>query len=267
MKKLSFLSSLFLLLPFFASAQIFDKDLFFGIQNNTDVQKLQEFLTDQGYYSGPITGNFFSLTLSAVKKFQKAKGIVPVSGYMGPKTKAKMNELFAKQGISSEGVTTESGIVVPMQTSTPAPVSVLPITPLPAITPQADSGVLNNALSQILEIQKQLIALQATQIQQKSDAQQAEDELANLPAPTITSVSPNIASNGKTITFTIYGDNFQDGAKIYVGVKGSYDSTITDAGFQATVIVDGLPGTSIDVRIVNPDGKSDNLYQAIRIIN
>ena len=87
----------------FAKADtLFIKDLYFGIQNDTEVNKLQEFLTDQGLYAGPITGNFYSPTLKAVKQFQIREGIIPSSGYFGPKTRIKINELLTAQVKDSE---------------------------------------------------------------------------------------------------------------------------------------------------------------------
>lgn len=75
----------------------FDRDLFYGLRSDPDVEELQEFLTSQGVYSGPITGNFFSLTLAAVKKFQATNGILPSAGYFGPKTRLYVNGTLAKE--------------------------------------------------------------------------------------------------------------------------------------------------------------------------
>lgn len=72
----------------------FDRDLYFGMRNDTDVSNLQEFLTDQGFYSNTISGNFFLLTRSAVKKFQAAHGLKP-TGYFGPFTRAVANKILA----------------------------------------------------------------------------------------------------------------------------------------------------------------------------
>lgn len=71
----------------------FNKDLYFGIKGDAEVTNLQQFLTDKGFYSGPITGNFFSLTREAVKKYQATNGIEPVSGYFGPKTRTLTNKM------------------------------------------------------------------------------------------------------------------------------------------------------------------------------
>ena len=70
----------------------FDRDLYFGLRNDSDVSNFQEFLTDQGLYTGSISGNFFILTRSAVKKFQAAHGLKP-TGYVGPLTRAIANEI------------------------------------------------------------------------------------------------------------------------------------------------------------------------------
>ncbi|MDP3729361.1 MAG: peptidoglycan-binding domain-containing protein [bacterium] len=72
-------------------AEQFTKDLLYGMRGNADVTRLQQFLTDQGVYSGPISGDFFSLTRDGVQAFQKKKGIEPASGYVGTKTRAVMN--------------------------------------------------------------------------------------------------------------------------------------------------------------------------------
>lgn len=79
----------------------FDKDLYFGMKNEQDITNLQRFLTDKGFYSGPITGNFFSLTKEAVRKYQAANNIEPAAGYFGPKTRELAN---ASAGLSSGSV-------------------------------------------------------------------------------------------------------------------------------------------------------------------
>lgn len=73
----------------------FNLDLYFGMRSNPYVTDLQEFLTDQGYYAGPVSGNFGLLTLSAVKKFQSANGIKS-TGYFGPRSRTIANEIIQK---------------------------------------------------------------------------------------------------------------------------------------------------------------------------
>lgn len=81
--------------PAFSLAAQFDRDLYFGLRNNSEVAQLQQFLTGQKVYSGLITGSFFSLTQAAVKQFQEKNNITPVSGYFGPKTRAVANQLVS----------------------------------------------------------------------------------------------------------------------------------------------------------------------------
>ena len=93
MRRRVLILSIFVLLPFLVSAS-FERDLFYGIINDLDVNLLQEFLAGEGVYSGPVTGNFLSLTREGVKGFQKREGITPVLGYFGPKTRARANAIL-----------------------------------------------------------------------------------------------------------------------------------------------------------------------------
>jgi len=93
LNKIARIVLLLVLVPFMAGASIFQRDLFWGIANDEDVRTLQKFLHNQGVYSGPVTGNFFSLTRGAVKKFQERESIAPALGYFGPQTRGRANEL------------------------------------------------------------------------------------------------------------------------------------------------------------------------------
>jgi peptidoglycan hydrolase-like protein with peptidoglycan-binding domain len=82
--------SLLLLLPLVSRAS-FDVNLKYG-NKGASVTEVQEFLTDQNYYSGPITGNFFTLTLQGVKKFQKAQGL-KITGIWGQGERDVANQI------------------------------------------------------------------------------------------------------------------------------------------------------------------------------
>ena len=75
----------------------FKKDLHYGMQRDPEVVKLQECLAYLKFFPSDVdfTGNFYSITRTAVKAFQTANDIEPVKGYVGPLTRAKLNELFA----------------------------------------------------------------------------------------------------------------------------------------------------------------------------
>ncbi|MBI1974758.1 MAG: peptidoglycan-binding protein [Parcubacteria group bacterium] len=86
----------------------FQRDLTFGVTNDSSVKALQELLTKLGLYSGPTNGNFFNLTRQAVTAFQLQKGI-PAVGRVGPQTRAKLNELLGGTPSSSPTPTPAAG--------------------------------------------------------------------------------------------------------------------------------------------------------------
>lgn len=85
-----------------------NSNLYFGMSNNNDVRCLQEFLKNQGlniYPEGLVTGNFGSLTKQAVIRFQEKYaleilspvGLSKGSGYVGEKTRIKINQILSGQ--------------------------------------------------------------------------------------------------------------------------------------------------------------------------
>lgn len=87
----------FALLPLAVlAAESFPRDLYWGLQNDPDVKRLQEFLRDKDFYTYPkITGNYFSSTRAAVLKFQTSQNITPANGSFVGETRARANQLFA----------------------------------------------------------------------------------------------------------------------------------------------------------------------------
>ena len=76
---------------------LINNNLYFGMTNNNEVKCLQTFLKNQGvsiYPEGLITGNFGSLTKTAVIRFQAKYGISQ-TGYVGPITRAKINSILS----------------------------------------------------------------------------------------------------------------------------------------------------------------------------
>ena len=69
---------------------IFNRDLYFGLVDDKDVKELQKTLTAAAFYSGPVNGNFFKLTLAAVKKYQEKYG-VKKTGFVGAITRTVLN--------------------------------------------------------------------------------------------------------------------------------------------------------------------------------
>lgn len=68
-------------------------------QQSSEIKILQTFLRDQGLYSGKIDGVYTSKTLDAVYAFQQKYTLISsqdslaVQGYLGPKTRNKINQL------------------------------------------------------------------------------------------------------------------------------------------------------------------------------
>ena len=75
-----------------ASAEgfMFNKNLKMGA-TGSDVAALQDVLFAQGYLTATARGYFGALTVKAVKAYQLANGISPVSGFVGPLTRAVLN--------------------------------------------------------------------------------------------------------------------------------------------------------------------------------
>lgn len=96
-----------------ASAQsvAFSNEFGVGAQGS-NVTNLQTWLTDKGYYSGPITGYYGSLTQGGVEAFQTANGI-SATGFVGPLTLAALNSMA---GVSTTGtVSTNSTELAQLQ--------------------------------------------------------------------------------------------------------------------------------------------------------
>lgn len=112
MKKPIFVAVFFAFIPFVTFAS-FDKDLKYG-SVGAPVVELQEFLMEQGFLNVPsATGNFFSVTLKAVKAFQEKEGLPP-TGFVGPLTRGKINAHLASAiGASDEQEASETGTVAP----------------------------------------------------------------------------------------------------------------------------------------------------------
>lgn len=73
----------------FAFAQdITQADLTYGATGSV-VKELQSILKNLGYFTGEITGNFFSKTVAAVKELQASLGVSP-TGYFGPRTRTAL---------------------------------------------------------------------------------------------------------------------------------------------------------------------------------
>lgn len=98
MKKLGSIITIFLLTLALISpasaTELFQKDLKYGTTNNSEVKKLQQYLKDKNYYSGPISGNYYSLTRTALMKLQKSYGLKQ-TGKFDSVTRNRLNKTLA----------------------------------------------------------------------------------------------------------------------------------------------------------------------------
>lgn len=191
MKKLILFSLLSLLfIPLVANASL-DTNLYYGLQKNSDVKQLQEFLIDKGFLTGSATGNFYSLTLKAVKAYQTSVG-VSSTGYVGTLTRKSINdELTAELSASNQEAVNETG------TTPPAPTA-------PISTPTTTNDLMTSLQAQITALEQQIALMQ-----QQNTTQQPSSNLPSTPMPkpisksTPTPVCPQYSvavcgSDGKT---------------------------------------------------------------------
>ena len=95
-----------------------DNNLKYG-SRGSQVIELQEFLIDKGFLQGQATGNFYSLTLKAVKAFQSANNI-PNTGYIGILSRTEINnELSAETASSTTEQLSESGTTTTIVKTSP----------------------------------------------------------------------------------------------------------------------------------------------------
>ncbi len=97
----------------------FNNNLYWNISStySGDVKMLQQFLTNQGLYTGPINGSYLTQTYNAVVQFQTKQGINPATGYFGPETRAKANQIISG-GSNTTQTTTKTA---PSLISSPTP--------------------------------------------------------------------------------------------------------------------------------------------------
>ncbi|MBI2121764.1 MAG: peptidoglycan-binding protein [Candidatus Sungbacteria bacterium] len=169
--------------PLFVFAAGFERDLYYGMSNDSDVIRLQEFLRNENVYSGPITGNFLVLTREGVKVFQEREKITPPAGYFGPKTRARANEMLVKQPV--------------------APVSSIPVS-------TSDKQIIE-LLAKIKELQSQIAALQSGSVAVPAPTPAPTPILAPAPTsvPTPTISEPVIPSPTSSPVLEVSGSGDQ----------------------------------------------------------
>lgn len=96
---------------------------------NNEVSLLQSFLQDIGLLASEPTGMFGNATLAAVKAFQTQKGLSP-TGYVGPLTRAKIQEVSCGASSTVSTASTVSTVSTTSSTTTGSGAVVGPATPV-----------------------------------------------------------------------------------------------------------------------------------------
>ena len=173
----------FILIPSLSFASI-DKNLSYG-SRGPQVTELQEFLIDKGFLQGTSTGNFYSLTLKAVKSFQLTNNI-PNTGYVGVLTRTEINnKLNAETASSTAEQISETGTTNPVATT---------------------SAVLTQLQQQNQLLQQQLSQLQ-TQTQQVQSIQNSLNQVVQNTTPTPVVIPTPIVTLDKFFYTYSYGSN------------------------------------------------------------
>lgn len=163
----------------------FDVNLGYGAKNNEDVKEVQEFLKDQKLYFGPVTGNYFSLTRSAVIRFQQKNKIKPANGQFTTTTR----EIAQKMVDPNQDVTT----------TIDAPTSYLeyPVGTIPMVGGQSPVVVPTMGGQPLAQVQAE--ALQTPVVQPVAPADQT---VVNVPVATInnTTTTPTVDAPNKDTT-------------------------------------------------------------------
>ena len=109
--KISLFIATLALLPSIAFAS-FDVSLKYGSRGEA-VAELQELLISEGFMTGSATGNFYSLTLKAVKAFQLAHNL-PSTGFFGIMSGTVANSLITQDEEIFGGVEATSTPIIPI---------------------------------------------------------------------------------------------------------------------------------------------------------
>ncbi len=221
----------FLLTPTFSRAS-FDVNLKYGSKGDT-VKELQDFLQNQGVYSGKVDGWFGLGTVKAVKAFQSASGLSS-NGYFGKATRVKANNILA--------------IIL-----TPSNQAEQTVTTTQPITPNLPIGCTSTSRFSI-STGESCSRLVTTVQQIQQTVQQIQQNTQQIAQNTVSSVSPSVAStqiNTPTVSIKANGAEgaitvaYRAKPVITWTTKGMSDCSIKNSnGGKMTGNLDNTSGTA-----------------------
>lgn len=212
-----------ILIPSLSFASI-DSSLSYG-SKGAEVTELQEYLIANNYFQGQATGNFYSLTLKAVKAFQSDHNL-PSTGYVGILTRGVINaDLADNLASSTDEAVQETGTSTPNQN------------PDAMKAAQAQSAVLSAQLQAQLDTQAKLDAIN------KSIQGIGSPTVSSTPTPTPVTISVNqpVCTSNNSIGPTTINTNWTQVYHVYTTLTGS--TTELYQGRQIPVSYTGNAGS------------------------
>ncbi len=83
--------------------------------------------------------------------------------------------------------------------------------------------------------------------------------MGDLPGPSVSSVTPSLGDNQSMTAVVVKGNNFEDGAKVRLGMVVTLTVTYVDAETLLASIPAGLIPDTYDVTVINPNGQEGTL--------
>lgn len=215
----------------------FGDNLVWGMAGDARVQGLQQFLTDQEVYSGPITGNFYLLTYEGVRRFQIKEGISPHSGYFGPLTRAKANLIITAQTHTDESTPTTTDVSLSATDSSANNVS----------QADASAGIADWLQARVIATADSIKRMWNSRKHRTTDTTQPTVSLSSSSAPvTNTSIPVAISFSESVNNFTVSDVAVTNGtAKNFSGKGSAYSVTVAPVS-DGTVSVDVPSGVATD---------------------
>lgn len=203
------------LMPFVASAEIINNLRYGSV--GPEVTELQEFLIDKGFLTGNATGNFYSLTKSAVIKYQSSISL-PATGFVGPMTRERINSDLSKDVSEEETQST------------------------PVVTPTSDTKLLQAQLDSLLAQFNAMLEEQKKSTEATQQATRAVQKVVENTAPKFGAVDVAFVPPTVTKELVVGKGNCDYNGKSYV------------CNFYVKYVEDGYPKGDIPVNVTSDDG-------------
>ena len=121
----------------------------YGMKDSNEVRQIQRRLSELGYFSSSITGNYFEVTEKAIEAFQK-KADLPVYGKAIDEN--TMNALFSESAPAKDWPPAATATPLPTPTVRPVITRAPDATPRPALYYGDTSGAVHEMQQRLIEL-------------------------------------------------------------------------------------------------------------------